>query len=31
MALQNAEAALMEKEDSLSTLEEAARVQQEEA
>ena len=31
MALQNAEAALKEKEDSLSTLEEAARVQQEEA
>ena len=31
MALQNAEAALKKKEDSLSTLEEAARVQQEEA
>jgi len=31
VALQNAEAALKEKEDSLSTLEEAARVQQEKA
>ena len=31
MALQNAEAALKEKEDSLSTFEEAARVQREEA
>ena len=31
MAIQNVEAALKEKEDSLSLLEEAARVQQEEA
>ena len=31
MAVRNAEAALKEKEDSLSSLEEAARVQQEEA
>ena len=31
MAIQNTEAALKEKEDSLSSLEEAARVQQEEA
>ena len=31
MAIRNAEAALKEKEDSLSSLEEAARVQQEEA